>query len=93
MAIDTKLNIDTSIKSRSDTITPNVRQDGGQMDRFMSLADALQDFNPALKEFVVDKTKEKGNRKQHNPSGKFKTKRYNPPGEARSTRLLWVSLN
>ena len=60
MAIDTKLNIDTSIKSRSDTITPNVRQDGGQMDRFMSLADALQDFNPALKEFVIDKTKEKG---------------------------------
>ncbi len=36
MAIDTKLNIDTSIKSRSDTITPNVRQDGGQMDRFMT---------------------------------------------------------
>ena len=63
MAIDTKLNIDTSIKSRSDTITPNVRQDGGQMDRFMTLADALQDFNPALKEFVVEKTKEKG--KEH----------------------------
>ena len=60
MAIDTKLNIDTSIKSRSDTITPNVRQDGGQMDRFMTLADALQDFNPALKEFAISKTKEKG---------------------------------
>ena len=61
-AIDTKLNVDTSIKSIGEA--PAVRVSGERVDRnrFKTLADALKDFNPALKQFVVDKEEEKADK-------------------------------